>query len=170
LRSHRDDIPLLTRHFLTELGKEKRVPQDFSGDAMDALCQYAWPGNVRQLKNATQSAVLSAFLNRHSQIELFDLPADILRGGRLPSPSPNEMAPSPIQSQINLDQELARAEFSLIERALVQSGGRKTEAWKLLGLNDRFALHRRAKVLFDRHPELIGDFPTVKQLYRRELK
>ena len=69
---------------------------------------------------------------------------------------------------IDLDIELARAELTYMEEALQSTQERKTEAWKLLGLNDRFALLRRAKALIQRHPVLASEFPTVQKLYGKQ--
>jgi hypothetical protein len=68
---------------------------------------------------------------------------------------------------INLDEELARHELSYMEGALRSTEERKTEAWKLLGLNDRFALLRRAKMLLKTYPHLAAAHPTVARLYSK---
>jgi len=61
-----------------------------------------------------------------------------------------------------------RAEFSYIERALRLTEERKSEAWKLLGLNDRLVLLRRANSLLQTFPQLASEFPTVQKLYGRD--
>ncbi len=55
LTSHRDDIPLLVRHFLYEIGAAQKKDFIITGDALDALVQYDWPGNVRELRNVVES-------------------------------------------------------------------------------------------------------------------
>jgi formate hydrogenlyase transcriptional activator len=59
LRERRADIPLLVRHFATKYSRRlgKRV-KCISNEAMDALSQYAWPGNIRELQNLMERAVL----------------------------------------------------------------------------------------------------------------
>jgi transcriptional regulator with GAF, ATPase, and Fis domain len=53
LREHRDDIPMLTRHFVQKYAKRSKVkPKPVSREAMAALVNYEWPGNVRELENA----------------------------------------------------------------------------------------------------------------------
>jgi DNA-binding NtrC family response regulator len=161
----------MASHFLTELGNERRAPHTFSPSSMDALRKYDWPGNVRQLKNAVQSAVLTALLNKHSLLEVVDLPADILQPkleSAVPPPRPSNVAEGANPSIRDLDEELAKTELSLIQRAIEQSGGRKNEAWKLLGLNDRFALHRRVKTLIDEYPALVAEFPVIQKLYAKQ--
>ncbi len=75
LRERRDDIPLLAQHFLQkyvrQMGKEVRR---FSPDVLAALSAYAWPGNVRQLENAMERAVVLA---AGEEIVLGDLPGDV---------------------------------------------------------------------------------------------
>jgi PAS domain S-box-containing protein len=59
LRERKDDIPLLCRHFLSKCNlKEKKNILKISADAMQALMDYDWPGNVRQLENAINHAVI----------------------------------------------------------------------------------------------------------------
>ncbi len=61
LRERKDDIPLLCRHFLSKCSaREKKSIQKFSANAMQALMDYDWPGNVRQLENAVNHAVIIA--------------------------------------------------------------------------------------------------------------
>jgi DNA-binding NtrC family response regulator len=61
LRERKDDIPLLCRHFLSKCNaKEKKNIQRFSANAMQTLMDYDWPGNVRQLENAVNHAVIIA--------------------------------------------------------------------------------------------------------------
>ena len=61
LRDRKSDIPLLAYHFLKRYSKNfEKAVRSISRDAMDALCQYEWPGNVRQLENAIQAAVIAS--------------------------------------------------------------------------------------------------------------
>jgi len=59
LRERKEDIPLLSRYFLKKFClKEGKKIQEISSDAMKALMDYNWPGNVRQLENALSYAVI----------------------------------------------------------------------------------------------------------------
>jgi PAS domain S-box-containing protein len=61
LRERKDDIPLLCRHFLSKCNvKEKKNIQKLSSNAMQTLMDHDWPGNVRQLENAINHAVIIA--------------------------------------------------------------------------------------------------------------
>jgi two-component system, NtrC family, response regulator GlrR len=59
LRERPSDIPLLVRHFIDQLSdRSSGERRDLSAEAMDALCRYSWPGNVRQLANVLQQALI----------------------------------------------------------------------------------------------------------------
>ncbi|HEY6448535.1 MAG TPA: sigma-54 dependent transcriptional regulator [Acidobacteriaceae bacterium] len=59
LRSRREDIPLLTAHFLRRFSEENALPaRSFTPDAMRALVDYDWPGNVRELENVIERGVV----------------------------------------------------------------------------------------------------------------
>lgn len=75
LRERRDDIPRLAYHFLRHFCKEtgKRI-EGFSEEALDALMNYEWPGNVRQLKNVIERLVILA---DRQVLELLDLIDDL---------------------------------------------------------------------------------------------
>jgi DNA-binding NtrC family response regulator len=75
LRERIADIPLLARHFLSQISEEsgKKV-HDFSEDALVALERYRWPGNVRELENIVERAVL---LGKGEVVQLEDLPSNL---------------------------------------------------------------------------------------------
>ncbi len=59
LREHKEDIPLLARHFLKEFSATYgRRPREITDDAVDLLLRYAWPGNVRELRNVIERIVI----------------------------------------------------------------------------------------------------------------
>src|SRR6266567_5898023 len=72
LRSRREDIPHLLRHFLARFGAEENRPvSGISGEAMAHLSQLDWPGNIRQLENAVYRAVV---MSESDQLGLADFP------------------------------------------------------------------------------------------------
>jgi DNA-binding NtrC family response regulator len=72
LRSRREDIPHLLRHFLARFGaEENRTVSGISGEAMAQLSQIEWPGNIRQLENAVYRAVV---MSESDQLGLSDFP------------------------------------------------------------------------------------------------
>jgi DNA-binding NtrC family response regulator len=165
LREHREDIPLLAEHFHKILQKQGRTQvKSLSQEAIDIMMQYEWRGSVRELKNAVEKAALVASFNRHERIEIEDLPADVLYAGKIKS---SEAAFPTITKEepIDLDLEKARFELSLIQSALLKAKGRKTEAFKLLGLNDRFALRRKVKNLARKYPDLLEEFSLIRKVF-----
>lgn len=127
LRERREDIPLLTQHFLKEFCKENKKPQlALSSEAERAILNYDWPGNVRELRTAIEHGVV---LSKGKEIAIKDLPSN-LKG----------FHPAGKISKDTLD--LAEVEKNLIFKALQKADGNRTEAAKLLGISRR-TLHRK---------------------------
>jgi DNA-binding NtrC family response regulator len=159
LRERLDDVPLLVDHFLFVLRRQGHTRvAGITTTALDRLCRYRFPGNIRELRAIVERAVMMAGVHSNPMIDVDDLPAEITASAPLIR-EPRE------GEQINLDAELARAELACIERALQITEGRKSDAWRLLGLNDRYALRRRVKKIRDDHPDFINDYPSVRACY-----
>ncbi len=76
LRERAGDIPLLVEHFLREAAQASdREPPAFDRESMQAMTAYSWPGNIRQLENVVERAVL---LSRSSTLTIDDLPPELL--------------------------------------------------------------------------------------------
>jgi DNA-binding NtrC family response regulator len=128
LRERREDIPLLLTTFLTQFNEENgRSIEGFSTQAKRALLAYDWPGNIRELRNGIESAVVLA---RSSVIEVEDLPQQIAQAQGAGSVS------------LDVGITLAEAEQRLIISTLAQCGGNKTRAAEVLGIG-RKTLHRK---------------------------
>jgi DNA-binding NtrC family response regulator len=126
LRDRREDIPLLTAHFLSRHSERYRRPlQGLEPTAMQQMLQYGWPGNVRELDHTLERAVLMA---RGERIEASDLGLQAQRGGTAAQ---------------NLDEmSLETVEAILIRKALARANGNVSHAADALGLS-RGALYRR---------------------------
>jgi two-component system response regulator AtoC len=133
LRDRREDIPLLAQVFMREYAKDNgKNVKDFTADALEALINYSWKGNVRELRGAIEHAVVFC---RGDRISMRDLPASMRGGG----------ASSSIGAQRSLasgDITVKDAEKQLIVRALKEVGGNRSEAAKKLGMSRR-TLHRK---------------------------
>ncbi len=128
LRERKDDIPLLMTSFLTLFNKENdKSLEGFSNGAKKALLSYDWPGNIRELRNSIESAVV---LSRSSVIEVEDLPPSV------------RLADTSAQLSLEVGITLAEAEKQLIISTLAQCGGNKTRAAEVLGIG-RKTLHRK---------------------------
>jgi transcriptional regulator with GAF, ATPase, and Fis domain len=146
LRSRPEDIHLLVFHFL-ELHKEKtgRFISGISKDALRALVNYEWTGNVRELENAVERAVIIA---SGRQIELDDLPEAISRKAfeihaqakqeRLRAASEGNS----IGIEIELPTAMNEVEKQVIEATLDYTGGDKSRASRLLNIG-RKTLYRK---------------------------
>lgn len=78
LRDHKDDIPPLIDHFVTKYAREngKDIP-GISNEALEALMNYSFPGNIRELENIIERAVI---LTRETEITIRDLPEELSSG------------------------------------------------------------------------------------------
>ncbi|TWU65560.1 Transcriptional regulatory protein ZraR [Crateriforma conspicua] len=94
LRERPGDIPILAEHFLREASETSGRPiNGFDADAMDRLQRYQWPGNVRQLQNVVERAVL---LSRDADLTVEDLPPEVLgHADPLAVPTPSNDANEP---------------------------------------------------------------------------
>jgi Nif-specific regulatory protein len=128
LREHRDDIPMLTRHFVQKYAKRSKVkPKPVSREAMAALVHYEWPGNVRELENAIERALV---MGASDAVLLEDLPESLLE-----QESPAEMHEGKYHASVK---ELKK---QLIVDAVEQTRGNYVEAAGILGVHPNY-LHR----------------------------
>ncbi len=152
LRQRRDDIPMLLNHYLDEAARELgTTAKTLDADAVDALQAFSWPGNVRQLVNATRRLTVTA---PGSVITAEDIPVD-LGGDETPKQAAREwtrVLASWAERQLHnnetplLDAALPEFEKTLIEIAMSQTNGHRQEAAKLLGWG-RNTLARKMKAL-----------------------
>jgi len=152
LRQRRDDIPLLLQHYLSEAGHELGAPaKSLDAEATETLQAFSWPGNVRQLVNATRRLTVTA---PGSVITAQDIPGDLggtespQRGVREWTRALAAWAEGQIASgeQPLLETALPEFEKTLIEIAMARTNGHRQEAAKLLGWG-RNTLARKMKAL-----------------------
>jgi DNA-binding NtrC family response regulator len=128
LRERSSDIPQLVEHFLAKIASHEGVaPKRISIEALDALVKYFWPGNVRQLEHALESAIALSGSRMMLYPGDFDLPAEV-RGAEI---SPLSTLDVP-ETGIDFDQLMSGIERRLLERALAKSGGNKARAANML--------------------------------------
>ena len=141
LRERRDDIPLLIASFLQEFAKENgKNIEGIDARARSALYKFDWPGNIRQLRNCLESAVVMC---SSSVITLEDLPPSIAGSG--------EDALISIPAGIPMEE----AEKILIQQNLAINKGNKSKTADILGIG-RKTLHRKLD-------EYAGKTCTVKK-------
>jgi two-component system response regulator HydG len=137
LRKRKQDIPLLTRHFLEMFAdKNRKAIKGFTPKAMDNLIRYDWPGNVRELMNAVERGVVLARSN-YLGVEDFPFMKDSLLQNDQDSANPAELAMSG-------DMSLEDVEKAAILNTMEAAGGNKSEAARRLGIT-RKTLHKKLK-------------------------
>jgi two-component system response regulator AtoC len=136
LRDRPQDIPQLVGHFLERHASRMGRPRpSVSAQALALLEGYAWPGNVRQLENACERAVLLA---RGTSVRLADLPPEI-RGER---PSEEEPEQLPDGEDLSIKRRLAALERELIRRALERTGGNRSQAARILEISYKALVYK----------------------------
>jgi Nif-specific regulatory protein len=133
LRERWEDIPILANHFLAILSrKNKRAVQAISAEAGSLLMRYHWPGNVRQLENAIEHAVV---FGSTDEVLPEDLP-EVLLGGQSMEAA----------SQFEYHQAVREAKRNIVLTAMQRASGIPSEAARLLGLHVN-NLHRLIREL-----------------------
>jgi DNA-binding NtrC family response regulator len=133
LRERREEIVPLAELFMRRASSEWGTRADrLSEEAVNALIAYAWPGNVRQLKNVIESAAAMATTN---VVELDDLPehvsSDLVQG------SAGSAVVSPRAGSASLPALVREFESKLVREALAKAGGNQAQAARILGVPRR---------------------------------
>lgn len=130
LRERREDIPLLVSHFAAEVcGSTRKSPVRFSPEALAALREYNYPGNIRELKNIVERTILMS--QQDGLVSLSDLPVEV----REPASSSGA---------------LGSLERKAVEDAISRHGGNLTQAAADLGITRQALYRRMAKYGIDR--------------------
>ena len=136
LRQRRDDVELLVRHFLALFAEEMGIAvPELSPEALLVLQGHAYPGNVRELKNVIERALLES---RGAEIQPYHLHLEL--ASVLQAEGETRSAADAFVASLPLN--FAEAEVALIQRALRETRGNMTEAAQLLGIN-RTKLYRK---------------------------
>jgi DNA-binding NtrC family response regulator len=156
LRERPDDIPLLLAHYLKHFAQENGVPAlSIEPGALRYLQAYPWPGNIRELRNFTENAVV---LHRGAKLTEYDLDARF-RGERLALPAPANFTTGPADQAAaagagaggggpvallpgNASLSVEQSERRLLREALIKARGNRTQAAELMGISRR-TLHRK---------------------------
>jgi len=129
LRARQDDILLLLNHYLAVFNEENgKQIEGFSPAAYDLLSSYAWPGNIRELRNLVERMVVLA---RGKVLDVKDIPAQV-----------REKAGAGGEVRIDAELTVDEMEKRMIVQALEKTGGNRTKAAEKLGISRR-TLHRK---------------------------
>lgn len=136
LQERPEDIPILTEYLLKKLCQKEKIPcLTLESEAQTALNQYSFPGNVRELENILERAVV---LSNHKKIRLQEL--------QLP-----QYIPTALSDAEPLEDYLIKQEKQVILATIEQCGGNKTAAAKKLGVSFRTLRYRLKKLGLDAH-------------------
>lgn len=144
LRERKEEIPLLVRHFLSQMQPSGAPLVSITNRALDALLRYDWPGNVRQLRNEIERALVFVRSEPAPLIDLKDL-SDVV-AGTAPEPPATRPSAAGALPDACLDEALAETERQVIEQVLARHGGRIAAAASMLGLT-RQGLYKKMKRL-----------------------
>jgi two-component system response regulator HydG len=123
LCDHAEDIPALVEHFMREIEVPAgKTVNGIDAEALESLKAYGWPGNVRQVRNVIERALI---VTHGPLIGVADLPAELKRGG----------GGGNTAFEIKLGTSLDDVERELITRTIEFSGGNKSRAAEILGVS-----------------------------------
>ena len=135
LRQRPEDVPALIAHFIKLFSQENGVsPLEVEAGAMKTLQAYAWPGNIRELRNFCENAVV---LRKGGKLSEFDLDPRF-RGTPSPAQSPSGTPDAATSPTLSVEQNEKR----ILREALIKSRGNRTKAAELMGISRR-TLHRK---------------------------
>jgi len=128
LRERKSDLPLLVDHFLRIYCRENGKPlKQVDSEVLAVMEDYDWPGNVRELENVVQRLVL---MNDSPIIAMKDLPQQLLVASNA-----SQAAMLIPEEGVDFDAEMDRIELAYLQAALNRSGGKKSTAAALLGID-----------------------------------
>ncbi|MGD1820810.1 MAG: sigma-54-dependent transcriptional regulator [Pleomorphochaeta sp.] len=128
LRNRKEDIPLLITSFLEQINKENNTNvKGFTSEAKNAIYKYDWPGNIRELRNCVEAAIV---LSKGDFVDVKDLPPQIRENNEVPS------------INIEVGQSLAEIEKQAIISTLNSCNGNKSKTAEVLKIG-RKTLHRK---------------------------
>ena len=135
LRERREDIPLLANHFLQKFSSEnQRDIIEIDPSAMSLLTAWPWPGNIRELSNVIERAVV---MNTGAVIFAEDLPTQFRQ-----SVSHTSGIKPAQPGERNLKEEIKREERRIIMEVLEQQEGNRTRTALMLGISRRALMYK----------------------------
>jgi DNA-binding NtrC family response regulator len=156
LRKRKTDIPLLLQHFLKIRGHYSEADM-VSQEAWGIFMAYNWPGNIRELRNTIDSALIKS---QNKKIELQHLPKELIDT----SPQTSINQGENLEFPFDLEEKANRFQLKLIDRALGITFGNKGKAAEMLNLDlDKM----RYKVINNHSLILNGAYSNIKKYYKK---
>ncbi|HEX2964373.1 MAG TPA: sigma-54 dependent transcriptional regulator [Syntrophorhabdaceae bacterium] len=145
LRDRRQDVPLLLNYFLERSNKVNSAAiEGFTEEAMKALMDYTYPGNVRELQNIVERVVV---LKRNGHIDLEDLPEKLYSGEN--DVQNNGENQSAFDIEKGYDTLVSEFEKNLIVKALGETQGVKSKAAQVLNINRTTLIEKMKRLGLD---------------------
>ncbi|RIL11986.1 MAG: hypothetical protein DCC75_01270 [Proteobacteria bacterium] len=140
LRDRNEDIPVLIEHFIKKHCKRLNLkPAEVSPEALQCMLQYRWKGNVRELENCIERALV---LSESGMIDLESLP-DTVKRDYLEGAAPINVESAVLDdNDLSIKKRTQALELDLIRRALEKTGGNRTRAAKILEISHRALLYK----------------------------
>ncbi|NCC50448.1 MAG: sigma-54-dependent Fis family transcriptional regulator [Spartobacteria bacterium] len=138
LRERDGDIPLLIQHFLGVFRKSLNTPtRDFTPEAMELMCGYAWPGNIRELRNIVERMLVLHTREEYIRPEFLPAEFHTLR---------KETTFHTTAAGTSLEHAVNAFERDLVTKALQEANGVQTRAAEILGTTRRILRYRMEKL------------------------
>ncbi len=136
LRERKEDIPILIKHFIDKYAKENgKAVTDISKEAHNQLMHYNYPGNIRELENIIESAIV---MSREEVITINDFTSDLIISTEATALNPHNFINS-------YEEKLKAFETTMINDALVLKNGNQSQAANMLGMTERHFRSRMQK-------------------------
>ena len=136
LRERKEDIPILIKHFIDKYAKENgKAVTDISKEAHNQLMHYNYPGNIRELENIIESAIV---MSREEVITINDFTSDLIISTETTALNPHNFINS-------YEEKLKAFETTMINDALVLKNGNQSQAANMLGMTERHFRSRMQK-------------------------
>jgi DNA-binding NtrC family response regulator len=133
LRERKEDLPVLLNHYINHFAEENELPPlKLTASAVEVLCAYRWPGNIRELRNFCENTVV---LKRGTEVTEYDLDPKYHNQTEAAAAEPMPLSSSPTLSKEENEKRLLR-------NALIKANGNRTHAAELMGISRR-TLHRK---------------------------
>ena len=156
LRERKEDISFLVSYFLGIQGFGAGMDM-VSGRVWEIFQEYNWPGNIRELKNTIDFALIKS---QNKRIEPHHLPKDLIDS----SPISDIGQEGQLEFPVNLEERANRFQLGLIDRALKKTYGNKGRAAKILNLDlDKM----RYKVMTNGSLVADGAYPNIRKYYKK---
>jgi two-component system nitrogen regulation response regulator NtrX len=145
LRERIQDISLLLEYFVQQISEQSGLPpRAFSSQALGAMQTYPWPGNIRQLKNVVEWAMIMSTARPPSNFSISDLPPEITGQGYADDSEGSKQNSNFMMLPLREAREIFEREY--LQSQITRFGGNISKTAQFIGM-ERSALHRKLKSL-----------------------